>query len=164
MKKRERRGNVIKLSPETPPGKMESETAWEKALCRLFFCASKEKAYSKQSGWNILLKNVHGNRVKPELTSFCYRMLGSIDDADDAVQETFIRVWQSWHSFRQDSSFQTWVYRIASNLCLDKLRQAKRRTRPVDLSDPAVLIVELREKFPDSAWISRFGLPAQIHR
>ncbi|MDQ0858205.1 sigma-70 family RNA polymerase sigma factor [Bacillus sp. V2I10] len=94
--------------------------------------------------------------LKPELTSFCYRMLGSIDDADDAVQETFIRVWQSWHSFRQDSSFKTWVYRIASNLCLDKLRQAKRRTRPVDLSDPAVLIVELREKFPDSAWI---GLP-----
>lgn len=91
--------------------------------------------------------------LKPELTSFCYRMLGSIDDADDAVQETFIRVWQSWHSFRQDSSFKTWVYRIASNLCLDKLRQAKRRTRPVDLSDPAVLIVELREKFPDSAWI-----------
>jgi hypothetical protein len=42
---------------------MKSETAWEKALCRLFFCASKEKAYSKQSGWNILLKNVHGNRV-----------------------------------------------------------------------------------------------------
>ncbi|MEQ4484436.1 sigma-70 family RNA polymerase sigma factor [Cohnella silvisoli] len=69
--------------------------------------------------------------LKPELTSFCYRMLGSIDDVDDAVQETFIRVWQSWHSFRQDSSFKTWVYRIASNLCLDKLRQAKRRTRPL---------------------------------
>ncbi|GIP28624.1 hypothetical protein J23TS9_37540 [Paenibacillus sp. J23TS9] len=91
--------------------------------------------------------------LKPELTSFCYRMLGSIDDADDAVQETFIRVWQSWHSFRQDSSFKTWVYRIASNLCLDKLRQAKRRTRPVDLSDPAILTVKLREKFLDSAWI-----------
>ncbi|SDD70347.1 RNA polymerase sigma-70 factor, ECF subfamily [Paenibacillus sp. UNCCL117] len=91
--------------------------------------------------------------LKPELTSFCYRMLGSIDDADDAVQETFIRVWQSWNSFRQESSFKTWVYRIASNLCLDKLRQAKRRTRPVDLSDPAAVIVEPREILPDSSWI-----------
>jgi RNA polymerase sigma-70 factor, TIGR02960 family len=91
--------------------------------------------------------------LKPELTSYCYRMLGSIDDADDAVQETFIRVWQSWSSFRQESSSKTWVYRIASNLCLDKLRQAKRRSRPVDISDPAVTIVEPREMLPDSSWI-----------
>lgn len=92
-------------------------------------------------------------KLKPELTSFCYRMLGFIDDADDAVQETFIRVWQSWDSFRQDSSFKTWVYRIATNLCLDKLRQAKRRTRPVDLSGPATAIIEPREMLPDSSWI-----------
>ncbi|WP_415839526.1 sigma-70 family RNA polymerase sigma factor [Paenibacillus tarimensis] len=91
--------------------------------------------------------------LKPELTSFCYRMLGSIDDADDAVQDTFIRVWQRWDSFRQDSSYKTWVYRIATNLCLDKLRQAKRRTRPVDLSGPAAAIIEPRETLPDSSWI-----------
>lgn len=93
------------------------------------------------------------DRLKPELTSFCYRMLGSIDDADDAVQETFIRVWQSWNSFRQESSYKTWVYRIASNLCLDKLRQAKRRTRPVDFSDPAAVISIPSETRPDSDWI-----------
>lgn len=91
--------------------------------------------------------------LKPGLTSYCYRMLGSIEDADDAVQETYIRVWQSWDSFRQESSHKTWIYRIASNLCLDKLRQAKRRTLPVDLSDPAVTIVEPRETLPDSSWI-----------
>lgn len=90
---------------------------------------------------------------KPELTSYCYRMLGSIDDADDAVQETYIRVWQSWDRFRQDSSIKTWIYRIASNLCLDKLRQAKRRTLPVDLSDPVIKIVEPNEMLPDSFWI-----------
>ncbi|MBD2848167.1 sigma-70 family RNA polymerase sigma factor [Paenibacillus sp. IB182496] len=91
--------------------------------------------------------------LKPELTSYCYRMLGSIDDADDAVQETFIRVWQGWDAFRQESSFKTWVYRIASNLCLDKLRQAKRRVRPIDLSGPAQTIVEPREVLPDESWI-----------
>jgi len=91
--------------------------------------------------------------LKPKLTSFCYRMLGSIADADDAVQETYIRVWQSWDSFRQESSYQTWIYRIASNICLDKLRQAKRRHLPVDLSDPAVSIIEPREMLPDSSWI-----------
>ncbi|MFD0672744.1 sigma-70 family RNA polymerase sigma factor [Cohnella sp. GCM10027633] len=90
---------------------------------------------------------------KPGLTSFCYRMLGSIDDADDAVQETLIRAWQSWSTFRQDSSIKTWVYRIASNICLDKLRQAKRRVLPVDLSDPAASIVTPSETLPDSAWI-----------
>ncbi|WP_068784204.1 sigma-70 family RNA polymerase sigma factor [Paenibacillus phocaensis] len=92
-------------------------------------------------------------KMKPELTAFCYRMLGSIDDADDAVQEIYIRVWQSWSSFRQDASPKTWIYRIASNLCLDKLRQAKRRVLPVDLSDPARSIIEPRETLPDSAWI-----------
>ena len=91
--------------------------------------------------------------LKPGLTSYCYRMLGSIEDADDAVQETFIRVWQNWNSFRQESSYKTWVYRIASNYCLDKLRQAKRRMLPVDLSDPAVSIVEPRDTLPNSSWV-----------
>jgi RNA polymerase sigma-70 factor (ECF subfamily) len=91
--------------------------------------------------------------LKPQLTSYCYRMLGSIDDADDAVQETYIRVWQGLSSFRKESSYKTWVYRIASNICLDKLRQAKRRTLPVDLSDPAVSIIEPRETLPDSSWV-----------
>lgn len=91
--------------------------------------------------------------LKPELTSFCYRMMGSMDDADDIVQETRIRVWQKWNTFRQESSYKTWVFRIASNLCLDKLRQTKRRTLPVDLSDPAVSIVEPRETLPEYSWI-----------
>lgn len=91
--------------------------------------------------------------LKPGLTSYCYRMIGSIADADDVVQETYIRVWQSLDSFRHESSYKTWVYRIASNICLDKLRQTKRRVLPVDLSDPAVSIIEPRETLADSSWI-----------
>jgi RNA polymerase sigma-70 factor (ECF subfamily) len=92
-------------------------------------------------------------KMKPELTSYCYRMLGSMDDADDAVQETGIRVWQNWDSFRGDASFKTWVYRIATNLCLDRLRQAKRRALPVDVYDPAMSIVEPRDTLPEASWI-----------
>lgn len=92
-------------------------------------------------------------KLKPELTSFCYRMLGSIADADDAVQETYIRVWRNWSSFRRQSSHKTWIYRITSNVCIDKLRQAKRRALPVDLLDPAVSIVEPRETLPETSWI-----------
>lgn len=91
--------------------------------------------------------------LKPELTSFCYRMLGSIMDADDAVQETYIRAWLNWNSFRNESSHKTWIYRIATNVCLDKLRKAERRTLPVDFSDPAGSIIEPREILPDSSWI-----------
>jgi len=92
-------------------------------------------------------------KLKPELTSFCYRMLGSIADADDAVQETWIRAWRSWPSFREQASRKTWIYRIASNVCMDKLRQAKRRALPVDLLDPASIIQVPRETLPESSWI-----------
>lgn len=91
--------------------------------------------------------------LKPALTSYCYRMLGSVADADDAFQETCIRAWQSWDTFNRQSSRKTWLYRIATNVCIDKLRQAKRRALPVDLFDPAETIVAPRETLPESAWI-----------
>lgn len=96
---------------------------------------------------------LHMEKLKSELTSYCYRMLGSITDADDAVQETYIRVWLNWNTFRNESSRKTWIYRIATNICLDKLRQAKRRVLPVDFTDPAASIVEPRETLPDSSWV-----------
>jgi len=91
--------------------------------------------------------------MKPELTLYCYRMLGSIDDADDAAQETSIRVWRNWETFRGDSSFKTWVYRIATHLCLDRLRQSKRRALPVDVYDPAAAIIEPRDTLPEASWV-----------
>jgi RNA polymerase sigma-70 factor, TIGR02960 family len=96
---------------------------------------------------------LHMETLKRELTSYCYRMLGSITDADDAVQETYIRAWLNWNSFREEASRKTWIYRIATNICLDKLRQAKRRVLPVDLTDPAVSIAEPRETLPESSWV-----------
>jgi RNA polymerase sigma-70 factor (ECF subfamily) len=93
------------------------------------------------------------DRLKPELKSYCYKMLGSMEDAEDAVQETLIRVWQNWNSFRKESSSKTWIYRITTNICVDKLRQVKRRTRPVDFSSLEASNLTPSETLTDSIWI-----------
>jgi RNA polymerase sigma-70 factor (ECF subfamily) len=68
-----------------------------------------------------------------ELTGFCYRMLGSGAEAEDAVQETFVKAWQAADRFEGRSSVRTWLYRIATNVCIDMGRSPQRRARPVDL-------------------------------
>jgi len=68
-----------------------------------------------------------------ELTGFCYRMLGSGFEADDAVQETMVRAWRHGERFERRSSLRSWLYRIASNVCIDMHRQVQRRARPMEL-------------------------------
>ena len=68
-----------------------------------------------------------------ELTGYCYRMLGSAFEADDAVQETMLRAWKGAEGFEGRSSMRSWLYRIATNVCLDALRGEKRRALPMDL-------------------------------
>jgi RNA polymerase sigma-70 factor, ECF subfamily len=90
-----------------------------------------------------------------ELTGYCYRMLGSGADAEDAVQETMLRAWRSADSFEGRSSVRSWIYRIATNVCLDQLRGRQRRARPMEMG-PARPPVEasLEHVLPDGAWVS----------
>jgi RNA polymerase sigma-70 factor, ECF subfamily len=90
-----------------------------------------------------------------ELTGYCYRMLGSGFEADDAVQETMVRAWRAAGGFEGRSSVRSWLYRIATNICLDMLRGRQRRALPMDLG-PASPPVEalLGPWHTDDIWIS----------
>ncbi|THA82998.1 RNA polymerase subunit sigma-70 [Streptomyces sp. A0592] len=72
-----------------------------------------------------------------ELTGYCYRMLGAYAEAEDAAQETLLRAWRNIGRFEGRSSLRSWVYRIATNVCLDALAAAKRRALPMDLGAPS---------------------------
>lgn len=74
-----------------------------------------------------------------ELTGYCYRFLGAASEAEDAVQETLLRAWRSGDSFRGEASLRTWLYRVASNVCIDMQRSAQRRALPMDLTSPGRL-------------------------
>ena len=94
-------------------------------------------------------------QYRRELTGYCYRMLGSGFEADDAVQETILRAWRAADGFEGRSSVRSWLYRIATNICLDMLRGRQRRALPIDLG-PASPPVEalLGDWHPDDIWIS----------
>jgi RNA polymerase sigma-70 factor, ECF subfamily len=102
---------------------------------------------------------------RPALTGHCYRMLGSVVDADDAVQETMVRAWRGLDRFDGRASLRTWLYRIATNVCLDALADRSRRARPLE-EGPAGTVDSVLETRPRTHWLEPIpdarALPADV--
>ncbi|ATL30044.1 sigma-70 family RNA polymerase sigma factor [Streptomyces formicae] len=92
-------------------------------------------------------------KYRVELTGYCYRMLGSAFEAEDAVQDTMVRAWRSFEKFEGRSSVRSWLYRIATNVCLDMLNAGNRRARPMDLTAAAPLAQAALTPRPDNTWL-----------
>ncbi len=88
-----------------------------------------------------------------ELCAYTYRMLGSSFEAEDAVQETFTRAWNAHDTFEGRSSLRSWLYRIATNVCLDMLKGPQRRARPMDLAPASEAGSPLPAPEPDYVWV-----------
>src|SRR3954463_10684693 len=98
---------------------------------------------------------------RAELTAYSYRMLGSPFEAEDAVQETLIRAWRAYDRFEGRAALRSWLYRIATNVCLDMLNGRERRARPMDLG-PAVEPIVENLRTPDVPWLQPIPDPADV--
>jgi RNA polymerase sigma-70 factor (ECF subfamily) len=96
-----------------------------------------------------------------ELTGYCYRMLGSPFEAEDAVQETMLRAWRAHDRFEGRSALRSWLYRIATNVCLDLLSGRERRARPMDLGPAREPIEANLNTLPEVTWIEPTPDPAE---
>jgi RNA polymerase sigma-70 factor (ECF subfamily) len=95
----------------------------------------------------------HLEKYRVELTAYCYRMLGSAFEAEDAVQETMLRAWRGLEKFDGRSSLRTWLYRIATNICIDMLKGRQRRALPIDLGPSSRADDTLAEPLPEATWV-----------
>jgi RNA polymerase sigma-70 factor (ECF subfamily) len=92
-------------------------------------------------------------RYRRELTGYCYRMLGSIHEAEDAVQDTMLRAWRALATFEDRAGLRPWLYRIATNVCLDMLKHRSRRALPMDVAPVATSEARVGDGRPETTWI-----------
>ncbi|MFJ2828600.1 sigma-70 family RNA polymerase sigma factor [Streptomyces sp. NPDC087263] len=95
-------------------------------------------------------------QYRGDLVAYCYRMLASLHDAEDAVQETYLRAWRGFAEFEQRSSVKTWLYRIATRVCLNALKHSSRRMVPSAVGAPGTDPDDLAAQAPEATWLEPF--------
>ena len=92
-------------------------------------------------------------RLRPAVTGYCYRMLGSGFEAEDATQEAMVRAWRRSETLEERGAPKAWLFRIATNVCLDQIESRKRRARPVDLGDAGTANTPVGAPLPETTWV-----------
>src|SRR6187551_243730 len=99
---------------------------------------------------------------RSELTGYSYRMLGSSFEAEDAVQETFIRAWRGYDRFEGRAALRSWLYKIATNVCFDMLGGRERRARPMDLGPSQEPVESNLNVRSEATWIQPIPDPSVV--
>jgi RNA polymerase sigma-70 factor, ECF subfamily len=107
---------------------------------------------TNRSGGTIALEG-EMERLRPSLTGYCYRMLGSGFEAEDATQEALLRAWRRSDTLADPAALKSWLFTIATNVCLDQIDARKRRARPVDLADPGTAETPVGAPLPETTWV-----------
>jgi RNA polymerase sigma-70 factor (ECF subfamily) len=90
---------------------------------------------------------------RPDLVGYCYRMLGSGNEAEDAVQETLVRAWRGADRLQARAALRSWLYKIATNVCVDMLQRPQRRARPMDLTSPGSAHGAIGDQLAEYTWV-----------
>ena len=101
-------------------------------------------------------------QYRHDLTGYCYRMLGSAFEAEDAVQETMLRAWRSLDRFEGRSALKSWLYRIATNVCFDQLNSREKRARPMDMGPAQEPLFENLAELPEVTWLTPLPTPEEL--
>jgi RNA polymerase sigma-70 factor, ECF subfamily len=99
-------------------------------------------------------------QYRSQLTSYCYRMLGSPFDAEDAVQDALVRAWRGRDRFEGRAALRSWLYRIATNVCIDMIKSKQRRVRPFELGPAQAPVLESLNVRPEATWLE--PIPIQL--
>jgi RNA polymerase sigma-70 factor, ECF subfamily len=135
------------------------DSSWQKGALKCIFGVKVTESATANVDLNRLDQDAFGALTEPhrrELQAHCYRMMGSVHDAEDMVQETFLRAWKRRETYQGRASLRAWFYKIATNVCLDALRKRPRRAVPVTFQSVSTLAETIPASIMEPIWLEPY--------